>query len=202
MSSIGSEACGLLGSQGHDSGFSHPAPHLSSRSACHLYFWGWPRFCAYVCVVCVHTYVGMFACMWARMYAVAHAQKCTCVHGEAGVTCRVSFFFFQSDRSSLTSELATTPAHHSNLLSLPPRGWDYRPLPYWTFMWVLGGPGLWSLGLHSECIIYRPISPASFVSFIQLSPTKNALSTVAGGYLASFMCLSFPGKAKQPPRTS
>lgn len=88
------------------------------------------------------------------------------------------------------------PAHPRNFLSLPPKGGTAGHCPA-GFLYGFWGSEPWSSGLHRQHFIHRAFSPASFVSFPQLSP-KNAPSTEVGSCLASLMCQSFPGRAKQP----
>lgn len=129
---------------------------------------------------------------------------CTCVHGEARGSCQVSCStilpFFTQTGLSLASEPdnLAAPAIQltSVILSLLPKGWDCRPFLCWCLCGFWGSEP-WSSGLHSQYFTHRACSPASFVSFPQRSP-KNAPSSVVGSCLASLMCLSFPGRAKQP----
>lgn len=125
--------------------------------------------------------------------------QCTCVHGEARGSCQVScptiLPLFTQTGLSLASEPDNLAAPEIFCLCFPKAGTaGHCPAGFLRGFW---GSEPWSSGLHSQHFTHQVFPPASFVSFPQRSP-KNAPSTVVGSCLASLMCLSFPGRAKQP----
>lgn len=142
--------------------------------------------------------------MCAYVYACLHecghtCVQCTCVHGEARGSCQVScptiLPFFTQTGLSLASESDNLAAPVIFCLCFPKAGTaGHCPAGFLCGFW---GSEPWSSGMHSQHFTHQVFPPASFVSFPQCSP-KNAPSTVVGSCLAFLMCLSFPGRAKQP----